>query len=351
MKNKILLIFTIIGALGLSGTAAYYSIIGLSLMFSGVSTPVIIMGSFLELSKLTMAAFLHLKWKEINKLLKIYLTLSVIILSLITSLGIYGLLSKGFQDTSNINKIQESEINYINLNINNLNNEKTILINENFQTTKLLSDLRISLTDNKTQYKDKTTGEIITVISSSNRKSIQSEIESVNVRKQQIEHNLSQIDSQLHVLNAKLLTQNQSQLENDKLLPLKQISNLFNLPLEKTINIFIIMITVVFDPLAICLVIVSSFLFTIISIKINKKEDFINNKNNEIIEEEEIKNETPDFENPSSPLPPPENNKDQIEELEKKIMTGLVSSRKKKELIKQLNDLKSTQDDDIKTYW
>ena len=64
MNKKFLPWFLLFCAIGLSGTAAYYSVVGLSIIFSAVAIPVIIMGSFLEISKLAIATYLHDKWKE-----------------------------------------------------------------------------------------------------------------------------------------------------------------------------------------------------------------------------------------------------------------------------------------------
>jgi hypothetical protein len=107
MKNKFLPWFLLFCALGLSGTAAYYSVVGLSVVFVGVAIPVIIMGTFLEISKIAIATYLHDKWKETYGALKIYMTIALITLSVITSLGIYGLLSTGFQ--GNIAKLEIGE--------------------------------------------------------------------------------------------------------------------------------------------------------------------------------------------------------------------------------------------------
>jgi hypothetical protein len=73
MKEKFLPWFLLFCALGLSGTAAYYSVVGLSIVFVGVALPVIIMGTFLEISKIAIATYLHDKWKETYGVLKIYL--------------------------------------------------------------------------------------------------------------------------------------------------------------------------------------------------------------------------------------------------------------------------------------
>jgi hypothetical protein len=78
----------------LSGIAGYYSIVGLALIFPGAFWPVVIMGGALEFSKLVTASWLYRNWKNIPFLLKTYLTLAVVILMLITSMGIFGFLSK-----------------------------------------------------------------------------------------------------------------------------------------------------------------------------------------------------------------------------------------------------------------
>jgi hypothetical protein len=88
MNKKFLPWFLLFCAIGLSGTAAYYSVVGLSIIFSTVAIPVIIMGSFLEISKIAIATYLHNKWKETYRVLKIYLTIALVILSFLTSIGI-----------------------------------------------------------------------------------------------------------------------------------------------------------------------------------------------------------------------------------------------------------------------
>jgi hypothetical protein len=87
-------------AIAIASVAAYYSIIGLSALFSGAVIPVIIMGSVLEVAKLVTAAWLHEYWKKIPFLLKTYLTSAVIVLMLITSMGIFGFLSKAHIEQS-----------------------------------------------------------------------------------------------------------------------------------------------------------------------------------------------------------------------------------------------------------
>ena len=92
--------FTFLAAFLLSGIAAYYSVVGLALIFAGAFWPVIVMGSALEFSKLVTASWLYRNWKTAPLLLRYYLTVAVVILMLITSMGIFGFLAKSHIDST-----------------------------------------------------------------------------------------------------------------------------------------------------------------------------------------------------------------------------------------------------------
>jgi hypothetical protein len=85
-------------ALLLSGIAAYYSIVGLTTIFAGAAMAVTVMGIILEVAKVSVTVWLHEYWKECRLVMKLYLLPSVFILMVITSMGIYGLLSKSHLD-------------------------------------------------------------------------------------------------------------------------------------------------------------------------------------------------------------------------------------------------------------
>ena len=97
MKIKLLPYIIAISALMVSSSAVFYSVYGLSKLFAGASNAVIIMAGSLELAKLVVASLLYQYWNEINRLLRIYLTIACITLMLITSGGIYGFLSGAYQ--------------------------------------------------------------------------------------------------------------------------------------------------------------------------------------------------------------------------------------------------------------
>ena len=91
-------LLTFVTSLAIASVAAWYSIIGLTAIFSAAVIPIIIMGIVLEIGKLVAASWVYTYWTETAKLLRAYLVSAVVILMLITSMGIYGFLSKSHID-------------------------------------------------------------------------------------------------------------------------------------------------------------------------------------------------------------------------------------------------------------
>ena len=103
----ILAIITLFTALAISAVAAFYSIVGLMAIFSASALSIAIMGAVLEVGKLITASWLYQNWKTIPKLLKYYLTSAVVVLMFITSMGIFGYLSKSHIDAgTNTSQLQ-----------------------------------------------------------------------------------------------------------------------------------------------------------------------------------------------------------------------------------------------------
>ena len=86
--------------LTISAVAIYYSVVGLAAIFSAAVIPIIVMGSALEVAKLVCASWLKANWARAPRLMKIYMTIAVIVLMVITSMGIFGFLSKAHSDQS-----------------------------------------------------------------------------------------------------------------------------------------------------------------------------------------------------------------------------------------------------------
>jgi len=269
MKEKFLPWFLLFCALGLSGTAAYYSVVGLSVVFVGVALPVIIMGSFLEISKIAIATYLHDKWKETYGVLKIYLTIALVTLSLITSLGIYGLLSTGFQ--GNIAKLEINQKKIANVEVkktrfieikNEQQKEKDVL-------DKDISKLRDGLSTNTTtQSVDRKTGQLITRANNANRKSFEDQLKLTTENRDKASIRIDAMNDSITKLDIEILDMESAELEGSELGSIKYISEISGWDIKQVANLFILLLIFVFDPLAITLVIATNQAF-----KKHRKED------------------------------------------------------------------------------
>lgn len=98
-------ILTLLTALSISAVAIYYSILGLAAIFAGAAIPIMVMGSVLEVGKLVTASWLYQNWKVAPKFIKAYLSIAVVVLMFITSMGIFGFLSKAHVEQTSLGTI------------------------------------------------------------------------------------------------------------------------------------------------------------------------------------------------------------------------------------------------------
>jgi predicted PurR-regulated permease PerM len=131
----------LLSALTIAGCAAYFSIVGLTLLFVGAGVSIIVMGAALEVGKVIVVTFLHHKWNEISAALKIYLIFATMMLMVITSIGIYGYLSSGYNATTvkvqgyeqqietNLKRIEELKIENVTLSQDTANQNEIDTIN------------------------------------------------------------------------------------------------------------------------------------------------------------------------------------------------------------------------------
>ena len=125
-----LIILTLICAISISAVAIYYSVLGLAAIFAAATVPIIIMGTVLEVSKLVTASWLYQNWRNIPLLLKTYLTIAVFVLMLITSLGIFGFLSRAHIEQATPAADTVAKIERVNVQILREENNITSLSNK-----------------------------------------------------------------------------------------------------------------------------------------------------------------------------------------------------------------------------
>jgi hypothetical protein len=284
LRRRIFPSIIALSALSVSASAAFYSVSGLSKLFAGASFEVIVMASSLEIAKLVIASLLYQYWGKLNKLLKIYLTISAFVLVGITSAGIYGFLSAAYQETATKSEIVDSEVGILELKKNRFEENRTYYIDEKSQLDQSITELRKGLSNNVIQYRDSETGQIITTTSSSTRKALQKELDNAVVRRDDISQKLENVTDSISSLEVKILETSSNAELASELGPLKYLSELTNKPMNQIINILLLIIIFVFDPLAISLVIAANFAFDQLRKKNTKEED----DNDEMWNEEEM---------------------------------------------------------------
>lgn len=259
-------------ALAVAGCAAYFSVWGLSQLFAGASTAVIIMASVLELGKLVTTTALHTYWDKLAKSLRIYLAISVCVLMLITSAGIYGFLSNAYQSTANKLEIHEGELGL--LDAKKAGFEKTTSDNQKLieSKTKRLEQLS-NLRSNQESRLDN---------SGSNRakNSVRSDIKSAD-------NEIQKLNSEIDVLNAKntvladsINSYNVKAIELKsgssvaaEVGPLKYIAQLTGVSMASVVNYMILLLIFVFDPLAVALILITNRIFQIESDEETNNDD------------------------------------------------------------------------------
>ena len=248
-------------ALSVSASAAFYSVSGLSKLFAGAAFAVIIMATSLEVAKLVIASLLYQYRKTIPRLLKYYLSVAAVVLVLVTSMGIYGFLSAAYQETAAKAGSIDSQIALIETKRDNVREQLAVYNDEKSSINTAVSDLRSGLSNNKIQYRDRETGQIITTTSSSTRRALEKQLDQAILRQTEINTKVDNLNEQLFEYETEIVEVKTGNDIAGELGPLKYLSGLTGIPMDRIINYLLLTIIFVFDPLAIALVIAANFAF------------------------------------------------------------------------------------------
>jgi hypothetical protein len=251
MSKIWLKVLVAISAILIAGSAAFFSVTGLGVLFSGAAVAVMIMAGSLEFAKLVTATYLKQEWDNIKGINKWYLTLSVVILMAITSAGIFGYLSNAFQQQNlKLNQIEreiqvwQNKIEYTNQQILTLQGQqKDLSTTQNTLITKGNVNSRLLRSvDNRDRQ-----------ATSINKKinSLQDSIVSYNGKINDIKNNNIEIEREVGGF--------------------RFVAEAFGVELNSVVKFFIILIVVVFDPLAVALVI--SFNQLVLTTRRKEEED------------------------------------------------------------------------------
>lgn len=222
MVSLWVIIGLILSAASISILGAGFSVIGIAALFSGASVAVALMAGSLELGKFVLAAYLHQRWKNINIVMKVYLTISVMILSGITSLGIFGFLSEAYQSSARL--LDKEQLVQDALNV-----QKKSAQDEMDRMNKAIDEIPMTRVTKKLQA----------------RKDAEPAFELYRKQIEEADNKIAESNMRLHEVKQKVG-------------PLMYISRAFNMSIDQVVKYLIWIFVLVFDPLAICLVIATS---------------------------------------------------------------------------------------------
>lgn len=212
----------IISTVSVATLGATFSVLGLGALFSGAVLAVWGMAASLELAKFVLAAYIHQRWSQLNLIYRSYLVFAIVILSIITSMGIFGFLSDAYQSASLA--IETETLKF--------NGQKTKQDNNKAEIARLNRSI-----------------EEIPVARISKRMKLRAEIEPV----------IADLSKQNDLIDKALNLSNLQMLEiKKKVGPLVYIARAFDKDIDTVVKYLILILVSVFDPLAICLVIAMS---------------------------------------------------------------------------------------------
>ena len=303
MKKKIFPTLIALSALSVSASAAFYSVTGLSKLFAGASLEVMVMAGSLEVAKLVVASLLYQYWSTINKVLRAYLSVAMVVLVLLTSAGIYGFLSSAYQDTASKASVVGKEAQVYKVKKECFEQNRADYQTEKQKLDEDISQLRNALsTGSTTQSVDKKTGQLVTKANNANRKTFEAQLNSAIANKEIVENKLIAATDSISALDMKILDIESKAELSGELGPLKYLSNLTGKPMDQIINWFLLVIIFVFDPLAIALVIAANFAFKQLKPTVTptiEPEPIVEKSEpilplEELVEQEEFINEVPE---------------------------------------------------------
>ena len=234
-------IILLLVALGLSCVAGYYSIIGMIAIFSAAWLPIAIMTGLLEISKIVLASWLYQNWQTTPKLLRSYFVAAVLILMLITSLGIFGYLSKAHLDQQLDSDSVGSQIAQIDARLDSANRH---LQRSQTQEDLLDKSVNVRLTESQAKY---------AVHDLKSQTKVRAEL------KADIDRDQTTVDS---LMQEKLMLAHKQTTIKSKLGPIKYVAEMFggktDQDMDAAVRWVIVMIIVVFDPLAVLMIVAAN---------------------------------------------------------------------------------------------
>ena len=254
MRRYLLPSLVLVAALSLAATAAYYSVFGISKLFSAQAWAVVVMAGILEASKLITAAYLERYWKTIHWIRKTYFVIAMTILMGITSLGIYGFLVSAYQETAYAMRAVDKQVEVETRKQDRYRQRVVELNKEQKDVNTQIIQLSESLGSNVIQYTN-AEGQLITTQSSKTRKIIQEQLDVQTARRDSLTVKQDAMNDSITAIDLRVLDLETNSDVAAEIGPLKYVANITGKDTDQVVNWFILLFIIVFDPLAIILLI------------------------------------------------------------------------------------------------
>lgn len=247
IRDKTFPILLGLSALFVESCAAFFSVYGLSKLFSGATTAVIVMATSLETAKVITASFLYRHWKTTNWIMKSYMSAGLLVLISITSMGIYGFLSNAFQSSTVGIETQMAQVSIYEQEVARLEKDRELFLVEKRELqSNLNTELKgFSLQDTSRRYVDV----------GYRSRAIRRYQPQIDEKEKQIRSVATRLDS----MNAKVSASKVKIIQmGSDVGPIIFVAKLFNAPIATVVQYLIFVFILVFDPLAVVLIIATN---------------------------------------------------------------------------------------------
>jgi len=253
-RNWFFIILLAIASLSLATTAAYFSIFGITSLFAAAGIGIIILAASLEFAKLVTVSYVYRFWKNIKKALRGFYIFAVVFIMFLTSIGIYGFLTAAYQKSSNKIELRDSQIT-IAENRKQLFVDQQSRINNNIKSSGDRINTLTSLRSQQETRLDSLYNKNYVTVAKRTETSIISADEQISELNDVISNSMQEstsVTDSIAFYDNKIAELKTSDISNE-IGPYKFVSDLINIPIDKVVNIVALLIVVVFDPLAIAL--------------------------------------------------------------------------------------------------
>jgi len=254
IRNRLLAFLVLSASVSLAATAAYYSVFGISKLFASQALAVIIMASILEISKLITAAYLEKYWKVIHWTRKAYLMLAMAVLMAITSLGIYGFLVSAYQDTAYKVQSVDKRVQLEQAKKQRFADQLSFIVTEKQSIETNMAQLTKGISNNILTRTDRN-GNVITTTSESTRRALEKQLDQSTSRRDTLARQESSLNDSITAIDLRILQLQSNTDLASEIGPLKHVAELTGKQTSTVVNWFILLFIIVFDPLAIILLI------------------------------------------------------------------------------------------------